>query len=850
MIEGDISAKVFSKISKYIILTFFSVLLLGFFLTPAHAAAKTGKLMATGRVDSYNGLNIRTKPTTHSKVVKAIGDNKKIYIYEEVFATRSKCSASHKWYRMKDTKGRKGYVRSDYVDHISYKNKKEGTVCNVSSSANIRKGPGTAMKRVGTIKKGAKVTVVGTAKSPATKWTWYKIKKGFRYYYLSGKRIKFDDSSSSTSEIIEKEPVKPEDSISSEETPVDSNENIDNTSNNEVVNGNDDTNEVSKEEQNGNLSESETSSGVKDSVNDENQSSANPSEPEDSAKEEPKTPVRKPIVTYSGRELYSSKVTIGQATSGEHGKLRNCKAGDQSGKEVSMTKWTYSSKKGAYNNWRYVYRAKDNATANKIASTMKAICNNNHVGYDQNGHDRGTLYDEAKKVGWDVSKITRNCETTCASVVPVCLNAAGISAPRYMDSSKTQKYFKGHPKFSTLTSSKYTKSSKNLQPGDILVSPGRHTCIVVSSPNVRLVTITTYSTDSGVATTSLDEDLTESPETLEEEQSSDSLESEVEPEISGDVKVSDDEISIDKETPAESSNSGNIETPTEDTNSKKPEAPSKSGNNTKASTVKSLSSPKVSGKSHGYRRCDVSWSKESNATGYCVNEYDTKTKKSATYTVTSPNTVSYKFYGKVKNRNYQYKVQSYRTEAGKIIKSNWSNIITIKAKPTYIGQASADRDHKLGDSSGKEVAIGKWTYSKKHQYNNWTYVFRFKDPAKAEKAAHMMEVACKNNNIGYNKKAGSLYRACKPYGYDMSKVKKKVGGSCGDVVTLCIRYSGINCKFTGSGLGVSKDLKSRTKDFTCLSSKKYTSSDAYLQRGDILITAHSNGKGNHVCMVL
>lgn len=44
MIEGDISAKAFSKISKYIILIFFSVLLLGFFLTPAHAAAKTGKL--------------------------------------------------------------------------------------------------------------------------------------------------------------------------------------------------------------------------------------------------------------------------------------------------------------------------------------------------------------------------------------------------------------------------------------------------------------------------------------------------------------------------------------------------------------------------------------------------------------------------------------------------------------------------------------------------------------------------------------------------------------------------------------------------------------------------------------
>lgn len=369
---------------------------------------------------------------------------------------------------------------------------------------------------------------------------------------------------------------------------------------------------------------------------------------------------------------YSKSIVIGQAASGEGGKLRGCKAGDQSGKEVSTTKWSYSKKNGAYNNWKYVFRAKDPNVALKIAASMRAACDNNHVGYDQRYPDRCTLYDEAKKANWDISSITTDCETTCASVVSVCLNTAGVNVPRKWASTRVYKDLMKTGQFECLTSSKYTASKANLMPGDILCSPTKHTAMVVKSPN----------------------------------------------------------------------------------------------------------------------------------------RYDTGSSSSV------------------------------------------SSSTSYNSKNALIGQASSDIDHKLGDGSGKEVAIGKWTYSSKKQYNNWTYVFRFKDPRKAELAAKDMEWACKNNNIGYNKKAGSLYRACKPYGYDMSKVKKKVGGSCGDVVTLCIRYSGINCKFTGSGLGVAKDLKSRPNDFTCLTDKKYTTSSKYLKRGDVLVTAHPNGKGNHVCMVV
>ena len=178
----------------------------------------------------------------------------------------------------------------------------------------------------------------------------------------------------------------------------------------------------------------------------------------------------------------ASSVKIGQATSGENGRIRDCKAGDQSGGEVDIGKWTYSSKSGAYNNWKYVIRAKDPAIAKKLAVSMTQACINNHIGYDQKAPDRFSCYDEAKKVGWDLSKITNNCETTCASVVSVCLNAAGIKTDRYWDSSLVYNDLKATGKFNIFTSKEFTASTDLLEAGDILVSPGHHTAMVVESP--------------------------------------------------------------------------------------------------------------------------------------------------------------------------------------------------------------------------------------------------------------------------------------------------------------------------------------------------------------------------------
>lgn len=178
-----------------------------------------------------------------------------------------------------------------------------------------------------------------------------------------------------------------------------------------------------------------------------------------------------------------SGVKIGQATSDERGKTRNGKAGDQTGGELSISSWCYSSKNGAYNNWKYVFRAKDPKVASGLANAMIAACNNNHIGYDQSGKDRETLFKEAQKIGWDIANVTVDCETTCASVVSVCLNAVGIPISSYWDSGLVYDDLAKTDLFYIYSDSAHTASSDRLEPGDILLSPKKHTAMVVYSPN-------------------------------------------------------------------------------------------------------------------------------------------------------------------------------------------------------------------------------------------------------------------------------------------------------------------------------------------------------------------------------
>lgn len=167
-------------------------------------------------------------------------------------------------------------------------------------------------------------------------------------------------------------------------------------------------------------------------------------------------------------------VKVGSARIDEHGKISGGKAGDQTGKEVGTQNYYVHSK-----GWR-VFRAKDRVHALRIAECMKKACANNKIGYDQ--YQRNTLYDKAKKHGFDVGKVTENCETDCSALVRVCCEYAGITGlPAAFRTVNMPSYLLKTGKFVELKGDKYTKKSSYLGSGDILVTKtSGHTVVVLN----------------------------------------------------------------------------------------------------------------------------------------------------------------------------------------------------------------------------------------------------------------------------------------------------------------------------------------------------------------------------------
>lgn len=165
---------------------------------------------------------------------------------------------------------------------------------------------------------------------------------------------------------------------------------------------------------------------------------------------------------------------MGSARNDENKKAYGGKAGDQTGAEVSTQSYYVHSK-----SWR-VFRAKDPAKAEKIAECMQAACDNKHIGYDQ--WQRNTLYTEAAKVGFDVSKVTKDVETDCSALVRVCCAYAGITGlPSDFRTGNMPANLLATGQFVELTGTKYTKASTYLRRGDILVTAtSGHTVVVLN----------------------------------------------------------------------------------------------------------------------------------------------------------------------------------------------------------------------------------------------------------------------------------------------------------------------------------------------------------------------------------
>lgn len=143
---------------------------------------------AYGQIDSSVGVNLRSSASTDSDVVTVLADDTSVRIHREVFKTSTSTASADIWYYV-TANGKKGYVRSDLVDNVSYGSVKG----KITEDVTYRKGAGTTMKDAGIFRKGKKVTVVLKARpvksARGSNKTWYKVKKGRKYYYVCSSRV-------------------------------------------------------------------------------------------------------------------------------------------------------------------------------------------------------------------------------------------------------------------------------------------------------------------------------------------------------------------------------------------------------------------------------------------------------------------------------------------------------------------------------------------------------------------------------------------------------------------------------------------------------------------------------------
>lgn len=163
-------------------------------------------------------------------------------------------------------------------------------------------------------------------------------------------------------------------------------------------------------------------------------------------------------------------VNCGWASIGSNGKITGDMSGDQSGREV---------KTGNYYQFGQdtVYRFYDEDLAIRYAEKIEQACNNNNIGYDQN--QRTTLFTQAEKHHFDITKINTPCECDCSSLVACCLNAIGILVNKNMTTRTLDRELMSTEYFMKITEDKYIDTDKYLRIGDIVNRAGKHVITVL-----------------------------------------------------------------------------------------------------------------------------------------------------------------------------------------------------------------------------------------------------------------------------------------------------------------------------------------------------------------------------------
>lgn len=163
-------------------------------------------------------------------------------------------------------------------------------------------------------------------------------------------------------------------------------------------------------------------------------------------------------------------VKIGHAVHDENGGL-NGNVGDQTGKEVLISKWYVSG-----DGWGWYIEAKDANLRERMAVLMEQACANPNIGYSRT--NRYAWYNSAKSNGGDVTKAKGDCD--CSSLVSGIANLAGANVTNRLATASMLAAFKKSGEFTIFTDAEHLKTDKIARRGGIYLRVG-HTLMVLEN---------------------------------------------------------------------------------------------------------------------------------------------------------------------------------------------------------------------------------------------------------------------------------------------------------------------------------------------------------------------------------
>ena len=162
-------------------------------------------------------------------------------------------------------------------------------------------------------------------------------------------------------------------------------------------------------------------------------------------------------------------VKIGHAAQDENGKGEGLISGDQTGKEVTLSKWYVSG-----DGWGWYIEAKDPELRERMAVMMELACANPKIGYSRT--NRHKWYTSTKAHGGDVTQA--DGDTDCSDLVSGIANLCGANVKAGLSTRTMLTPFKNSGDFNIYTDAAHLTNDKLARRGGIYLRVG-HTLMVL-----------------------------------------------------------------------------------------------------------------------------------------------------------------------------------------------------------------------------------------------------------------------------------------------------------------------------------------------------------------------------------